>query len=116
MQLETPLSASEGASQAEDKSRQFDETSAEDGLQLIQSVLRLWRNKQTISRFTVATAGIVFFVLKPTCTQMPFFTPQSPPVSTMNQLAGPPAFGAIGALGGLKNPGMCLLAFSVAAR
>lgn len=111
MQLETPLSASEGASQTENESRQIDETSAEDGLQLIQVVLLLWRNKKTLLRFTVATtvltAGIVFFVLKPTYTaNAVFLPPQSPPGSTMSQIAGQlGSLGAIGALGGLKNPG-----------
>lgn len=35
-----------------------------------------------------------------------FFTPKSPPGSAMSQLAGRlGSFGAIGVLGGLKNPG-----------
>jgi tyrosine-protein kinase Etk/Wzc len=110
MQLETPLSTSEGASQAENKSRQFDEASAEDGIDLIQVVFLLWRNKKTILRFTVATgiltALIVFFVLKPTYTaEAVFLPPQSTPGSAMSQLADQMgSLGALGAIGGIKNP------------
>jgi len=111
MQLETPLNTPEGASQAEEKSPRFADTSAEDGIDLIQVVLLLSRNKKTILRFTVATTVltvlIVFFVLKPTYTaNAVFLPPQSSPGSAMSQLAGQlGSLGAIGALGGLKNPG-----------
>jgi uncharacterized protein involved in exopolysaccharide biosynthesis len=111
MQLETPLNASERASQTEEKSPRSDDTSAEDGIDLIQVVLLLWRNRKTILRFAVAamvlTALIVFFVLKPTYTaNAVFLPPQSSPGGAMSQLAGQlGSLGAIGALGALKNPG-----------
>lgn len=111
MQLETSLNASEGTSQAEENSRRLDDALAEDGIDLIQIVLLLWKNKKTILRFTVATAVltalIVFFVLKPTFTaQAVFLPPQSSPGSAMSQLAGQlGSLGALGGLGGLKSPG-----------
>jgi tyrosine-protein kinase Etk/Wzc len=111
MQLETPLNAAEAAAQAEQKTRQLDDSSAEDRIDLIQVALLLWRNKRTILRFAVATALltalIVFFVLKPTYTaNAVFLPPQSSPGSAMTQLAGQlGSLGAIGALGGIKNPG-----------
>ncbi len=111
MQLDTPRNASEDPSQAEERSRRVDDSSDEDGIDLIQVALLLWRNKKTILRFTVAamllTALIVFFILKPTYTATAvFLPPQSAPGSAMSQLAGQlGSLGAIGALGGLKSPG-----------
>jgi len=111
MQLETPPTAFEEASHAEKGSLQFDDTSAEEGVDLIQVAFLLWKNKKTILRFTVATvlltALIVFLVLKPTFTaEAVFLPPQSAPGSGLSQLAGQlGSLGSIGALGGLKSPG-----------
>jgi tyrosine-protein kinase Etk/Wzc len=111
MQFETQQNASVGASHAEAGSRRLDDTSAEDGIDLIQVAFLLWQNKKTILRCMVGTgvltALLVFFVLKPTYTaEAVFLPPQSSPGSAMSQLAGQlGSLGAVGALGGLKSPG-----------
>ncbi|WP_260703348.1 GumC family protein [Edaphobacter flagellatus] len=73
--------------------------------------LILLQGKKTILRFAlvtiVLTAGLVFFVLKPTYTaEAVFLPPQNSPGSSMAQIASQlGSLGAIGALGGLKSPG-----------
>ncbi|WP_213804545.1 Wzz/FepE/Etk N-terminal domain-containing protein [Granulicella sp. dw_53] len=111
MQLETPLNVGERSSETEEKLQRLDAISAKDGIDLIQVVALLWRNKKTISRFVlltgVLTTLVAFFVLKPTFTaNAVFLPPQSAPGSAMNQLMGQiGSLGAVGALGGLKSSG-----------
>jgi tyrosine-protein kinase Etk/Wzc len=111
MQLDTPRNAFEGTSHGEEAPRRFDHPSAEDGIDVLQVALLLWRNKKTILRFSLGTGAltalIAFFVLKPSYTaEAVFLPPQSAPGSAASMLAGQlGSLGALGGLGGLKSPG-----------
>jgi uncharacterized protein involved in exopolysaccharide biosynthesis len=111
MQLDTPRSSFEDTSNSEEKSRRLDNTSAEDGVDLIQVGLLLWRNKKTILLFSLGTgvlaALIAFFVMKPIYTaEAVFLPPKSAPGSAASALAGQlGSLGALGGLGALQSPG-----------
>ena len=94
MQLDTPRSSVEDISNAEEESRRLDHPSTEDGVDLIQVVLLLWRNKKTILTFSLGTgvlaALIAFFVMKPIYTaDAVFLPPQSTPGSAAGHSDGP---------------------------
>lgn len=112
MQFETSVNSSEGASHGEEEeSRRFVDTSAEDGIDIIQLAFQLWQRKDTILGVMAGTGAltalVVFFLLKPVYTaETVFLPPQSSPGSAMSQLAGQlGSLGAAGSLGGLKSPG-----------
>jgi len=111
MQLDIPRTSFEGTSLGEEEPRLLDNPSAEDGVDLIQVALLLWRNKKTILIFSLGAGAlaalIAFFVMKPIYTaEAVFLPPQSAPGSTASLLAGQlGSIGALGGLGGLKSPG-----------
>jgi len=111
MQLDTPRSSVEDISNAEEESRRLDHPSTEDGVDLIQVALLLWRNKKPILLSSlgagVLAVLIAFFVMKPIYTaEAVFLPPQSAPGSAASALAGQlGSLGALGGLGGMKSPG-----------
>lgn len=110
MPQETVVIHPETFTHAESDMGAVDNASEEQGIDLLEVLILVLREKRTILRFmlvTVAlTALVVFAVMKPMYTaQAMFIPPQSVPGSGMSQITSQlGSLGALGALGGLKNP------------
>jgi tyrosine-protein kinase Etk/Wzc len=111
MPQETVVIHSETFAHADSNSGAIDSASEEQGIDLLEVLTLVLREKRTVLKFMLVTVAVtalfVFVVMKPMYTaQAMFIPPQSAPGSGMSQLTSQlGSLGAIGALGGLKSPG-----------
>ncbi len=110
MQPKTPALTSEDTSHMAEEARLRDDYLTEEGVDSVQIILLLWRNKKEIL-CAMGIAGflailIAFFILKPSYTaEAVFLPPQSSPGSAASLMAGQlGSLGALGGLGALKSP------------
>jgi tyrosine-protein kinase Etk/Wzc len=111
MPQETVIIHPETFTRAESRTGVIDDASEEQGIDLLEVLTLVLRDKKTILKFMLVTVALtalfVFVVMKPMYTaEAVFIPPQSAPGSGMSQIASQlGSLGALGALGGLKNPG-----------